>query len=157
MRHPDMTGRLLALLGVWVLSLAPTGAALALVAHRTTAARATVTFSDASFGVSPSALEAGATTFVVVNRGKKRHAFEITGPGLKAAHTPALAAGKSATLTVTLRPGAYMLSDPVGLSAYNVQYIDVTPAAVLSATGDSSVIAPPVALPPMCGSTAGTP
>jgi hypothetical protein len=157
MRHPGKSDRLRVLLGASVLSLAPASAALAGSAHQASATRAVVTFSDASFGVSPTALEAGATTFVVVNKGKKRHVFEISGPGLRGARTPALAAGGRATLTVTLRPGAYMLSDPVGLSAYNVQYIDVAPSAVLSATGDSSVVAPPVALPPMCGSTAGAP
>jgi hypothetical protein len=157
MRHPGKTDRLRVMLGASVLTLALASTALGGVAHQASVARATVTFNDGSFGITPAALEAGATTFVVVNKGKKRHVFEISGPGLKAARTPALAAGTRATLTVTLRPGAYMLSDPVGLSAYNVQYIDVAPAAVLSATGDSSVVAPPVALPPMCGSTAGTP
>lgn len=127
--------------------------ALAGATRREAAARVTVTFTDSAFHVSGAGLEAGATTFVVLNKGKKRHVLAITGPGLKGARTPKIAAGKSATLTVTLRAGAYMLSDPVGLSAYAVQYIDVTPAAVLTATGGSSVVAPPVVLPPMCGTS----
>jgi Cupredoxin-like domain len=128
-----------------------TTAASAALMHRTAATRVEITFTDTSFRISPTTLEAGKTTFVVLNNGKKSHALEITGPGIKSARTPKLPAGKSATLTVTLRSGAHMLSDPVGLSAYNVQYLDVAPAEVVSASGGSSVVAPAPALPPMCG------
>jgi len=145
--------RLQAVIAVSALALVLTGVALGAAARHASAARVTVTFSDSAFGISSQSFEAGSTTFVVVNKGKKSHAFEISGPGLKSARTPKLATGKSTTLTVTLRPGAYMLSDPVGLSAYNVQYIDVAPAATVSATGSSSVVAPTPVLPPMCGAT----
>ena len=59
--------------------------------------------------------------------------------------------GGSAKLTVQLRPGAYVLSDPVGLGQYNVMFLDVVRAAVLRAKGDGSVVAPEVEPPPMCG------
>jgi uncharacterized membrane protein len=68
-------------------------------------------------------------------------------------HTATLAAGKSATLTVRLRAGAYVISDPVGLGPYNVQFLDVVPSAVLTGTGGTNVVAPPVTPPPMCGAT----
>jgi hypothetical protein len=143
-----------AVVAACVLAFVVSGAALAGLARQSTATRVAVTFSDSALGLSTVSLEAGKTTFVVLNRGRRRHAFEITGPGFtKGLRTATLGAGKSASLTVTLRPGAYMLSDPVGLSAYNVQYIDVAPAAVVTATGTSSVVAPPVSVPPMCGNT----
>jgi plastocyanin len=122
-------------------------------ARHTTAAKINVVISDTSFRLSAAELNAGTTTFLVTNKGKRSHALEISGPGIAAARTAKLGAGKSATLTVTLQAGAYMVSDPVGLSAYNVQYLDVAPAETVSATGNSSVVAAPVTPPPMCGMT----
>ena len=113
----------------------------------------TVTFTDTTFRLSSASLESGATTFVVVNHGKRRHVFTIKGPGVNGMHTATLAAGQSAKLTVQLRAGAYVLSDPVGLGAYNVQFLDVVRSAVLTGTGGTNVVAPPVTPPPMCGAT----
>jgi len=137
--------------GALVLALAFASCSFAAVERHASATRVTVTFSDTAFGVSPSTLEAGPTTFVVVNEGRKHHALEITGPGLKNPRTPKLVAGESATLTVTLRPGAYMLSDPVGLNAYDVEYLDVVPAAQVSSTGSSSVAETSTTSNAMCG------
>jgi hypothetical protein len=153
MRRLTRFERFFAVSAVCALALVLTGVALGAAARHTSAARVSVTFSDSAFRISSQSFEAGPTTFVVLNRGRRSHAFEISGPGLKSAHTVKLTAGKSTTLTVTLRPGAYMLSDPVGLSVYNVQYIDVAPAATVSATGTSAVVAPAPVLPPMCGAT----
>ena len=50
-----------------------------------------------------------------------------------------------------LRPGAYVLSDPVGLGVYNVQFLNVVRAVVVSGRGNSNVVNPPVEPPPMCG------
>ena len=53
-------------------------------------------------------LRAGSYTFAVANTGKIPHNLYVKGPGA-AAHTPDIAAGKSATLTVTLKSGQYEL------------------------------------------------
>lgn len=117
------------------------------------AAKVTVTFTDRSLRVAPTTPSSGTTTFLVVNRGRKAHALLVKGPGLRGSRTAAVAAGGSARLTVTLRPGAYVLSDPVGLGQYNVMFLDVIPAATVGAKGDANRVAPPVDLPPMCGVT----
>jgi hypothetical protein len=109
-----------------------------------------VTFTDAKLGLSAPGLEAGTTTFVVVNKGKKVHVLQVKGPGIRAMRTGKVPAGKSARLTVTLRPGAYVLSDPVGLGEYNVMFLQVLKPAVLHAKGDGSVVNPLPAPPPMC-------
>jgi len=114
-------------------------------------AKVTVTFTDSTLRVSAITRDAGMTTFVVVNKGKKRHVIAIEGPGLKGVQSSKLVAGATTTLTVKLRPGAYVLSDPVGLGVYDVQFLNVLRARVVSGTGNSNVVAPPVAPPPMCG------
>jgi len=114
-------------------------------------AKVTVTFTDKTLRVSTITRDAGMTTFVVFNKGKKHHVLAIEGPGLKGVQTSKLAAGASATLTVNLRPGAYVLSDPVGLGVYDVQFLNVLKAAAVSGKGNSNVVAAPVAPPPMCG------
>ncbi len=136
---------------VLVGALAVTGSSFAAAAHRAIAAKVSVTFTDRSFRVSSLSLQSGTTTFVVRNTGKKSHVFAVSGPGVKSVRTAPLASGKSATLTVTLRTGSYMLSDPVGLGPYAVQFVDVVHATSVTAVGGSSVVAPPVTAPPMCG------
>lgn len=152
MRNRRIVG-VLSLAVVAICALGVASVASGAVSRSATAAKVNVIFNDSSFSLSAVELNAGKTTFVVTNKGKRSHALEISGPGLTAARTAKLAAGKSATLTVTLRAGAYMVSDPVGLSAYNVQYLDVAPAETVTATGDSSVVAAPIVAPPMCGVT----
>ena len=44
-----------------------------------------------------------------------------------------------------------MLSDPVGLGPYSVQYVDVIRAVAVTSNGNPSVTSPPVVPPPMCG------
>lgn len=137
---------------VVVLALGLTAAGSASVRSQAVATKITVTFTDSAFNLSSGGIQAGmasfvpagTTTFVVVNKGKKLHVLVITGPGLRGVRTPKLAAGGSATLTVTLRAGTYMLSDPVGLGFYNVQYLDVSPGTPVTATGDGSVVTPPL-------------
>ncbi len=114
-------------------------------------AKVTVTFTDTTLRVSAITWDAGMTTFLVLNKGKKGHVLAIAGPGLKGVQTSKLVAGGTATLTVKLRPGSYVLSDPVGLGVYDVQFLSVLRAAVVSGKGNSNVVAPPVARPPMCG------
>jgi hypothetical protein len=91
-----------------------------------------VTFTDRHFVLSPAGLQAGKTMFLVSNTGEKPHAFAIAGPGLKLS-TPKLGTGRSATLTVTLRVGAYALSDAVGSATGH--WLVVGPATVVHSTG----------------------
>ncbi len=120
-------------------------------APKAVAAQITVTFTDRAMKVSSTTPQAGTTTFVVVNHGKKGHVLTVKGPGVKGAHTATIAAGKQAKLTVKLKSGTYMLADPVGLGAYAVQFVDVIPATSVSSGGGDSVTGPTVTLPPMCG------
>lgn len=140
-----------AALVVLTAALAVTAISTAGVRSKAAATKVTVTFTDRAFRVAPTGLESGTTTFVVRNTGKKNHVFAISGPGLKSVHTPAVPAGKSATLTVKLRTGSYMLSDPVGLGPYSVQYVDVIHSTAVTSVGNPSVVSPPMVLPPMCG------
>ena len=133
-------GRFLAVIGMVVLALALTGGSLAGVARQASATKVTVTLANGRLRVSNTNLEAGTTTFVVLNKATGRHALAISGPGLKNAQTPKLAPGATATLTVKLRAGAYMLADPFGSGFYDVQYLDIAPAAVETASGSSSVV-----------------
>jgi hypothetical protein len=110
-----------------------------------------VTITDQSLRVSPIVPGSGPTTFVVRNQGRKVHVFAVAGPGLKNARTAGIAAGRSAKLSIKLRPGTYRLFDPVGLGAYDVQYITVTPATMMTGTGTSNVPDPSASTPGMCG------
>jgi hypothetical protein len=125
--------------------------AFARPARQATAATVTVTFTDATLHASPANPQAGLTTFVVVNKGKHVHALVVSGPGVRNARSTKVLPGHSADLTVTLKPGAYELSDPAGLGEYNVQYLDIIPASTLSATGSADVVTTPPPPPPMCG------
>jgi uncharacterized cupredoxin-like copper-binding protein len=129
-----------AVIGVFVLALCVTGVSLAGVARQASAAKVTVTLANGTLRISNSNLEAGKTTFVVVNKASGHHALAITGPGLKNARTPKLAPGGTATLTVTLKAGAYILADPFGSGYYDVKYLDIAPSAVETASGSSSVV-----------------
>jgi hypothetical protein len=125
-------GRLGAVIAVFVLALGLTGVGFAGTARRAVAAKVTVTLTDTKLVLSRPGLQAGKATFVVVNKGQKLHVLAITGPGLSGVRTPKLAAGKSATLTVKLRTGAYILSDPVGLSSFKSRWLVVNPATAVS-------------------------
>ena len=60
------------------------------------------------FTLSSKTAKAGVVSFVVTNKGKLSHDFKIAGK-----KTPLLSAGKSATLTVTLKKGKYTFYCPV--------------------------------------------
>jgi hypothetical protein len=119
-----------------LVALAVPALALAGPASRATSAKVTVTLTDTKLRISPSGLQAGSTTFAVVNTGKRNHALEIAGPGLKGVATAKLAPGKRATVTVTLKSGAYMLtlSDPVGLGMSATHWLQVIPRTVVHGT-----------------------
>lgn len=127
------------LLALLVLALGPTGVASAGVSRSHAATvEVKVTFTDTKLVLSRSSLQAGSATFVVVNTGRKPHRLAITGPGLRDAQTPKLAGGKSATITVTLRMGSYMLGDLVGLGKATARWLVVGPATQVTSTGQHS-------------------
>ena len=127
-------------IGVVAVALWLTGASFGGAARQLTVAKVTVTLAGSTLRISNTTLEAGTTTFLVVNKSHGGHALAISGPGLKNAHTPKLLPGRSTKLTVTLKPGAYLLQDPFSTGYYSSAYIDIVPAAVVSAKGDGSVV-----------------
>jgi hypothetical protein len=147
-----LAGTALCLAVLVAAAVAPSG-----VAQTRLAAKVTVTFTDRTLRVSPTTPGSGPTTFVVANAGKKPHTLWVKGPGVKGVHTKKLAAGAHATLNVTLRPGAYTLSDPVGLGEYSVVFLDVVADASLSAKGDASVTGAAGGSSVMCGYQLTTP
>jgi hypothetical protein len=147
--HRKMTG--LVVIAASLLALGLAGIAQAGVARHATTANVIVTFTDTKLGLSMPGLAAGTTTFVVVNKGKKQHFLEIAGPGLKGVHTQKLAPGRTVSLTVKLRTGSYMLSDPVGLRLGTARWLQVLPASAVTSRGNGSVVAPPAGGDEMCG------
>ncbi len=55
----------------------------------------------------PKTLKAGKTAFVVTNRGKERHNFEIEGSSLEKRFWLGIAANDTKTMQVDLKPGTY--------------------------------------------------
>ncbi len=143
--------RVRACLAASLIALSVTGIALASSGDTSIASTVRVTFSDRSLRVTPTTPSSGPTTFIVRNAGKKVHVLVVKGPGVKGARTAKIPAGSTAKLNVTLRAGAYVLSDPVGLGEYNVMFLDVLAAATVGGKGDARAVAPDVELPPMCG------
>jgi hypothetical protein len=86
--------------------------------------------------LSATRLPAGVITLVVVNKGKTRHGLAITGSGLSPKRTPALAVGKKARITVTLKAGVYRVWDPVQGSARGAKTLTV--AAVKAGSNGSA-------------------
>ena len=123
------------------LALALTSNAAASVARRTADTKIRVTFTAARFSVSRGGVPAGPVTFVATNKGSGPHVLTITGPGLKGAHTVKVPAGKSASLTLTLGKGAYMLADPLA-NTYYTHWLQVTPAVAVTSTGNGTVVTP---------------
>jgi hypothetical protein len=138
MTHSRGMGRSGAVTVVSVLALGLTGVGHAGTAHHVIVAKVTVTLTDTKLVLSRPGIQAGTAMFVVVNKGQKFHVLAITGPGLKGVRTPKLAAGKSATLTVKLRTGAYMLSDPVGLGFLKTSWLVVNPSSAVSSGPNSA-------------------
>jgi hypothetical protein len=90
---------------------------------------------DGRLTVSPLKLTAGKVIFVTINKGKAKHALAIMGNGFGPKRTPTLAAGKSASITVTLKAGTYHVWDPVTSSMSRAKYLTVRAAA--TSTGSS--------------------
>lgn len=101
------------LLGVAAAALALTGAAVAAVVMHHGTARIAVSLREYKITTTRAA-KAGKTTFVVTNRGKLVHSFEISGPGIgKRRLSGTIAPGKTRTLTVTLKGGTYRVWCPI--------------------------------------------
>jgi len=71
------------------------------------------TLSEWKVELSERTVVAGAVTFTVTNAGSIPHAFEVEGQGIER-ETDVVQPGSSATLTLTLKPGAYDVYCPVG-------------------------------------------
>jgi hypothetical protein len=143
--------RRLLLVAVAAFALGASGPANAGLSKQGMSAAVTVTITDRTLRVSPTNPESGSTRFVVVNRGKKNHFFAISGPGVKGKKTGKIAPGKSATLVVTLKPGAYVLSDPVGLGTYTSAFLDVIKGSTMTGKGNGNSVQPEAPADPMCG------
>jgi uncharacterized cupredoxin-like copper-binding protein len=98
-----------------LLAVALLGASAAgVVAHASSTTKTiVVTEKEFHIGLSTRKGAVGSVRFVVKNTGKLSHALAISGPGVKGKRTPLLRPAKTATLTVTLREGAYTLWCPV--------------------------------------------
>ena len=70
----------------------------------------TVDVSEKEFSIAlagGNSLDAGSYSFAVANQGKIQHDLAIEGNGVKETKTPLIDAGKSANLSVELKPGKY--------------------------------------------------
>ena len=133
--------RVLAMATASGFALALTSTALAGVGSHAAATRVGVTFTSTRFALSRGGVPAGTVTFVATNNGTRPHVLAITGPGLKNARTPVIGAGKSATLTIKLTTGAYMLADPLSHTLYT-HWLVVSPAIDVRSSGNGSVVTP---------------
>jgi uncharacterized cupredoxin-like copper-binding protein len=78
-----------------------------------TSAALTATLSEWKIDLSSGTVAAGEVTFTATNAGSIPHAFEVEGNGLEQ-KTPLIQPGETATLKLTLKPGAYEIYCPVG-------------------------------------------
>lgn len=95
----------------FILAIAVAGVALA-ARSAPAAKKVSVTEREYRIVVAKS-LTAGATSFVVTNRGKLTHGLDISGPGIAKKAAGLIAPGATKTLTVTLKAGTYKLWCPV--------------------------------------------
>jgi plastocyanin len=111
-------------------------AAAGMAAHaasRTT--RVTVTEREYKISLARHTFKAGKMTFVVQNRGKLAHAFEIKGPGVSGKKIPGtIAPGKSHSLTVQLHGGTYKLWCPIHVAQGMKTTIKVSGATTAGTT-----------------------
>jgi plastocyanin len=85
-------------------------AAAGMAAAASRATRVTVTEREYKIGLAKHTFKAGKVTFVVHNRGKLAHTFDVSGPGVaKKKISGTIAPGQTRSLTVQLRGGTYKL------------------------------------------------
>jgi plastocyanin len=107
---PPLTGA-----GMLLILLTLTGAA----SHRAQGDPVAVgaTLSEWKIELSQSTVAAGAVTFTVANKGSIPHGFEIEGKGIEK-EIDLIQPGSSASLTLSLKPGAYEVYCPVGRDSH---------------------------------------
>jgi hypothetical protein len=122
------------------LLVALAGAALAGVVAHATSAATTVKVSEREFKITVTGKPAaGVNKFVIKNTGKLAHALVVAGPGVKK-KTPLIKPGKTYTLIVTLKSGAYSIWCPVpGHAAQGMKAsFKIGTAATSSGSGGTS-------------------
>jgi plastocyanin len=104
-----------------VAALALAGAAVGAIAgHSATRAHKTtvrVTEREYSISLSPKSLPSGTVVLVVHNAGTLTHRLSVSGPGLSAHTTPAIAPGATRSLTVKVGGGTFQLWCPIASHA----------------------------------------
>lgn len=96
------------------LLVALAGAALAGVVAHATSAATTIKVTEREFKITVTGKPAaGVNRFVIKNTGKLAHELAVAGPGVKSKKTPLINPGKTYTLVVTLKSGAYSIWCPV--------------------------------------------
>jgi plastocyanin len=124
-----------------VVAAGASGAALAgLAAHAATrAVRVTVTEREYRITLSRRSFKPGTVTFVVQNRGKLKHEFEIHGPGIAGKRIPGMIApGAHRVLKVRLRGGTYTLWCPIHATHGMKTTIKVAGANTTGTTGGTT-------------------
>jgi hypothetical protein len=95
-------------------------------------AAVTARLAEWSVKLDAEAVPAGSVTFHVRNEGTIPHGFEVEGNGIEK-EVESIAAGESATLAVTLKPGKYEVYCPVGGDSHKrlgmVTHLEVTQRA----------------------------
>jgi uncharacterized cupredoxin-like copper-binding protein len=94
-------------------STTATNAPSAAAAASANPTQVTVKMNEFGLALSTQTFAPGTYSFVASNVGHTVHALEINGPGVSDQKTPSVAAGQSATLTVTLQAGSYEFYCPV--------------------------------------------
>jgi uncharacterized cupredoxin-like copper-binding protein len=103
----------------FVAALALAGAAAGALAGQSAPRKTTVQVTEREYRISVSTktLPAGTVRLVVHNAGKVAHRLSISGPGLAAKTTPAIAPGATRAMTVSLGGGSFTLWCPVASHA----------------------------------------
>jgi hypothetical protein len=123
------------------LALQLAGIATAASSTRADATTVNVTFSSKRFSISRPGAPSGTLTLKAVNQSPTLRVLKVVGPGVKGSRSLAVPAGKSATLTLTVSKGAYMLLDTLAKPP-TAHWLVVTPAANVTANGNGSVVTP---------------
>jgi plastocyanin len=76
----------------------------------------------------PHTLPPGPTTFKLHNEGKKVHRFKIEGPGIDGAMSDEVSPRQTGSLDLTLQPGEYKVTCPIGSHSMKGMSLTVTVA-----------------------------
>ena len=117
------------------------GATAAGLAAQSAAATAKVAVTEVEYRITlkQRTFKVGLTTFVVANRGKVAHAFEVRGPGVAGKRLAGkIAPGTTRSLTVRLRSGSYTLFCPIHLALGMKKTIQVGSTATTSGSATTT-------------------